>query len=43
MIALHYVHYNFGRFRKTLRVTPAIEAGVSDHVWSLVEIARRAD
>src|SRR3989441_7562708 len=43
MIALHYMHYNFGRIHKTLRVTPAMEAGVSDHVWSLKEIARLAD
>ncbi len=38
-IALHFMHYNFGRIHKTLRVTPAMEAGVSDHVWSLEEIA----
>lgn len=38
-IALHFMHYNFGRIHKTLRVTPAMEAGVSDHVWSLAEIA----
>jgi IS1 family transposase len=38
-IALHYMFYNFGRIHKTLRVTPAMEAGVSDHVWSLEEIA----
>jgi hypothetical protein len=38
-IALHFMHYNFGRVHKTLRVTPAMEAGVSDHVWSLAEIA----
>jgi len=38
-VALHFMHYNFGRIHKTLRVTPAIEAGVSDHVWSLEEIA----
>src|SRR2546425_7562331 len=43
MIALHYMHYNFGRIHKTLRVTPAMEAGVADHVWSLEEIARLAD
>jgi IS1 family transposase len=39
MIALHYMHYNFGRIHKTLRVTPAMEAGIADHVWSLAEIA----
>jgi hypothetical protein len=38
-IALHYMHYNFARIHKTLRVTPAMEAGVADHVWSLAEIA----
>lgn len=39
-VALHFMYYNFGRIHKTLRVTPAMEAGVSDHVWSLEEIAR---
>jgi hypothetical protein len=38
-LALHYMHYNFGRIHKTLRVTPAMEAGKADHVWSLEEIA----
>ena len=38
-VALHFMHYNFGRIHKTLRVTPAMEARVSDHVWSLEEIA----
>jgi IS1 family transposase len=39
-VALHYMHYNFARIHKTLRVTPAMEARVSDHVWSIEEIAR---
>jgi IS1 family transposase len=38
-VAIHLTHYNFGRIHKTLRVTPAMEAGISDHVWSLEEIA----
>jgi len=38
-VALHFMHYNFARIHKTLRVTPAMEAGVSDHVWSIEEIA----
>jgi IS1 family transposase len=38
-VALHFMWYNFGRIHKTLRVTPAIEAGVSDHVWSLEDFA----
>jgi IS1 family transposase len=37
-VALHYMHYNFCRIHQTLRVTPAMEAGVSDHVWDLEEI-----
>jgi len=37
-IALHFMHYNFSRIHKTLRVTPAMEAGISDHVWSLEEL-----
>lgn len=41
-IALHYMHYNFGRIHKTLRVTPAMQAGLTDHVWSLEEIAALA-
>jgi len=32
-VALHFMHYNFARIHKTLRVTPAMEAGVADHVW----------
>jgi IS1 family transposase len=43
MIALHYMHYNFARIHKSLRVTPAMEAGVADHVWSLEEIAGLAE
>lgn len=37
-IALHFMHYNFARIHQTLRVTPAMQAGISDHVWSLQEI-----
>jgi hypothetical protein len=37
-IALHYMHYNFARVYQTLRVTPAMEAGIADHIWSLKEI-----
>lgn len=36
--AVHFVHYNFARIHQTLRVTPAMEAGLTDHVWSLAEI-----
>lgn len=37
-VALHFVHYNFVRIHKTLRVTPAMQAGLTDHVWSIEEI-----
>jgi IS1 family transposase len=36
-VALHFMHYNFCRIHQTLRVTPAMEAGIADHVWSLDE------
>ena len=42
-VALHYMHYNFGRIHKSLRVTPAMEAGIADHVWTLEEIAGLAE
>ena len=38
-VALHYMHYNFCRVHQTLRVTPAMEAGLTNHVWSIEEIA----
>lgn len=41
-ISLHYMYYNFARIHQSLKVTPAMEAGVSDHVWSLEEIAALA-
>src|SRR5271157_152240 len=37
-VALYFFHYNFCRVHKTLRVTPAMEAGLTDHVWSLEEL-----
>jgi IS1 family transposase len=37
-VALHFMYYNFARVHQTLRITPAMEAGVTDHVWSLAEI-----
>jgi IS1 family transposase len=41
-ISLHFMFYNFARIHSTLRVTPAMAAGVTDHVWSLEEIAALA-
>lgn len=37
-IALHFMHYNFCRVHKTLRVTPAMEAGLAHHVWTVEEL-----
>ena len=37
-VALHFMHYNFCRIHKILRVTPAMESGLTDHVWTLEEI-----
>lgn len=37
-VALHYMHYNFVRIHKTLRVTPAQEAGVTDRLWTVEDI-----
>jgi IS1 family transposase len=42
MVALYFMHYNFCRVHKTLRVTPAMEAGLTDHVWSLEELLNLA-
>jgi len=36
--AINFMHYNFCRIHQTLRVTPAMEAGIADHVWGLEEI-----
>lgn len=41
-VALHFVYYNFCRVHKTLRVTPAIEAGLADHVWTIEELVALA-
>jgi hypothetical protein len=38
MVALYFIYYNYGRVYQTLRVTPAMEAGIADHVWSIEEI-----
>jgi len=37
-VSLHFMYYNFCRIHQTLRVTPAMEAGITDHVWTLEEI-----
>jgi hypothetical protein len=37
-LAVYFMYYNFARVHQTLRVTPAMEAGVATHVWSVEEI-----
>jgi IS1 family transposase len=40
-VSLHFAHYNFVRLHKTLRVTPAMAAGVENRLWSLEEMVER--
>lgn len=42
-VALHYMHYNFCRIHQTLRVTPAMEAGLSNHMWDVSEVVALLD
>jgi len=42
-VALHFLHYNFAPIHKTLRVTPAMAAGLAKHVWSIEEIVGLLD
>ena len=42
-ISLHFMYYNFVRIHQTLRVTPAMEAGITDRLWTLEDIAKLAD
>jgi len=37
-VALHYMHYNYCRVHQTLRVTPAMEAGLANHIWTVDEL-----
>jgi IS1 family transposase len=38
MVAIYFAYYNFCRIHQTLRVTPAMESGLTDHVWSFEEL-----
>ena len=42
-VALHFMHYNFCRIHTSIRVTPAMEAGVANHVWDVEEIIALVD
>jgi len=39
-IALHFMYYNFVRIHKTLRVTPAMEAGITKKLWSIENLVK---
>jgi IS1 family transposase len=38
MVSLYFMYYNFARVHQTIRVTPAMEAGIADHIWDIEEI-----
>jgi hypothetical protein len=38
VVSLHFMHYNFCRVHETLGTTPAVAAGITDHVWKLSEL-----
>jgi hypothetical protein len=40
-VALHFAHYNLVRIHKTLRMTPAMAHGISDHIWTVAELLER--
>jgi len=42
-VALHFAHYNFVRIHKTLRVTPAMEAGVTNRLWTISDLLEWAN
>ncbi len=37
-LALHFAYYNFCRVHKSLRVTPAMQPGITDHIWTIAEL-----
>ena len=41
-VAPHFAYYNFCRVHSSLRITPAMEAGLTDHVWSIAELLNAA-
>lgn len=42
-VALYFMNYNFLRIHTSLRVTPAMEAGIADHVWTMEEVVALID
>jgi hypothetical protein len=42
-LSIYFMHYNFVRIHQTVRVPPAMKAGVTDRLWSLEDIVRIVD
>ncbi len=42
-VALHFMYYNFVRIHQSLRVTPAMAAGVTDRLWEIDDLVRIVD
>ena len=42
-VSLHFMFYNLCRIHAFLRVTPALKAGITDHVWTMEEVVMMAD
>ncbi len=42
-VTLHFMHFNYCRVHQTLRVTPAMQAGLGDHVWEIEELVTLLD
>ena len=42
-LPLYFFHYNFCRIHKSLRVSPAMEAGITDHLWTMEELVEKMD
>lgn len=42
-VALHFAHYNFCRIHSTIKVTPAMEIGIVDDLWSIYDLIRIAE
>ncbi len=42
-LAIYFVHYNFVRIHQTLRVTPAMAAGIEKRLWSMMDVVEMID
>jgi hypothetical protein len=42
-VALHFMYYNFVRVHQTLKVTPAMEAGLTDRLWDIADLVAIID